>query len=1030
MHFWSLERFVAPPSEANIFDRDLDVGVSLFRAGADRTMSTPQQLFAEGVRQLAIPLSLAAILNISFSIDLPEYISNQISGVTTSGKLVVALVSAGACCTCILWRRHQEWAEIDRISRAAQRAKVFSRQKRGALDVESLAAKRQRLQEALWQAEEDADRARLDNVAPAVGSCKAGVVHVRMGRSTDAADKSLVTEIVAMINQSYRHGYADILVTEHDSDTDVNDDQHEAHAKFTRTSFDEIVSRLQMCSDSRSARKLLLAFDSRQNCLGCCSVTAPYGEPRLGEWGLVCVAMRAQGRGIGSRLVAAAEAHCVLRGCDILQLEFFTTEEHRYSTRLRTWYYDKLGYRQVHRQQCGNQLRGYATSVPMYFEVGHKRVSEKTVDTTMQRKLNLLALTQEIANRRSELRKLNELATLPTLSLSNLPEEIVVQLLLPLCGPRELRALAMSCTHLRDALQDASKDEIQRCWYQICHSTTNAGAPMLCYNATQLLGPAESFGLSQPSVSIDWKLVYRLRHSLPCSVSIVADVGKGYTRYGLTQSGPEIFPIHALSSQGVVEKESLSHPPSPRILQLCSSPSHPPDASVDDQISQLLQRITPEYRRLTALKAIAAGDDGRSSTAAAVQGWPWPSVPALEHIASEIPLLVGEPFWLLKRYPGRGRTEAEKRINVKILEEWRVKTEQQCCDSCCVRFVPQPYMAMAAHGVSADGDALILNLGMRECIACAVVGGVLIDSSVQETPLGGSGLTMLFLQHLANNPANTSWLRNDDMTWCRDQKEKHCFVRLPSEDMPAPVEVPRPRAEALSHGTCLLDDERWLVPEALFDPHRYGMDVSSITALLVAALSAAVNEASHSTTHDMGGTRSSSSDCSLAYRQMDVIERLLGSIVVVGGASGIPNLRRRIEVDLGVALKTSDLMASLMKVSAGQPGHADRTSVGHDRLRPQVLLPVFGGTHPMAGNTIFHGGCVLASSALGMERSLGSTKSGPGQTHSDTHRSIGGGLAPWLTRVCMTPHFREQCLTTVALARAGQAEPDDECIGE
>lgn len=968
-----------------------------------------------GIRQLAAPLCLAAILSLSFDTDLSESISTRISNATPGGQLVAALLSAGACCGYMLWRQRQEWAEIDRIARANKRVKMLPAGTRRALDAESLAARQQRLQDALSQAEEDADRVRREvgPIPPSTASCTDGV-HVRMGRSSDAADKSLVADIVAMVNRSYRHAYADVLVAEHDKNPNANEGQHEARTRFTRTSFNEIVLRLQMCSDPHSARKLLLAFDSKRSCLGCCSATAPYGEPGLGEWGLVCVATQAQGQGIGSLLVAAAEAHCVLRGCDVIQLEYFVAERHGYSARLRSWYFDKLGYEKVHRRACGNQLRGYATKVPIHFEVGRKRVSLKTVDTTTQRKLNLLALTAEIAHRRSELYTLNKLATLPARTLSNLPEEIVVQLLLPLCGPRELRALAMSCKHLRDVLRNAPTDDIQRCWYRICHCTTDGGAPMLCYYAAQLLAPVESFGLSQPASGIDWKLVYRLRYSLPCSVSVVADVGRGYTRFGLTQSGPRIFPMHALCFPEAAEEESLSRPPSPSILQLCSSPSHPPDASSGTQFSELLRRITPEYRRLTALKAIAAGDNGPLGTAAAVKGWQWPAISGL-NIASEVPLLVGEPFWLLKRYPGRSRTEAERHANLQVLEEWRVQIEQQCVDSCCVRFVPQPYMAMAAHGIPADGDALVLNLGMRECIACGVVNGVLIDSSVQDTPLGGAGLTSLFLQHLVNDPANASWLRNDDMTWCRDQKEKHCFVRLPGEDMPAPVEVARPRAEALLQGTCLLNDERWLVPEALFDPQRYGVGARSITAILAAAAMAAAVEASTDKAfrplrEEVGGSGSLASDCSIACRQSVIFQRLLSSIVVVGGASGIPNLRRRIEVDLAAALDSLP----------GAQSFLEDLQEGQDNLKPRVRLPVFGGTSPEAANTVFQGGCVLASSALGMERSLSVAKRESGETHEATHGPVDSGPTAWLARVKMTRRFREQCLTAVAEAKAEQ----------
>lgn len=970
-----------------------------------------QQQLAAAISQLAPPLCLAAILSLNTDVHL--------SASLLGGKSGAALLGVGACCVYVMWCQRREWADLDKTDRAAKRAKG-TRTRRVAA-VESLAVRQHRLQNALREAEEDAGRVRhtADAHLPRCSvSCTTPDVNVRMGRSTDAADVALVGCICAMINRSYRHGYADILVSEQDAhavddcDEDSELEEGEERTRFTRTSFAEIQWRLRMCSDPGSARKLLLAFDSRRSCLGCCSVTAPYGEPRLGEWGLVCVAMHAQGQGIGSRLVAAAEAHCALRGCDVIQLEYFVAEEHEYSMRLLNWYSTKLGYQRVRRRPCGNQLRGYATSVPIHFEIGHKKVTPQAIDTATQLRLNLLALTQEIADRRTELCNLNKLAALPARTLSNLPEDIIVRMLLPLCGPRELRALAMTCTHLCDALRNAPKADMRHIWQQICHSTTSR--TMLCYYAAELLSAAESFGFSGPSSEVDWKLVYRLRHVLPNAVSIVVDVGRGYTRFGLTQAGPGILPMHSFSSQSVV-----GEPPPPSLLQLCSSPSHPPHASGGNQFSVLLRRIAPDYRRLTAMKAIAAGDEGPMGTAAAVQGWQWPTIGL--NIAREAPVLVGEPFWLLKRRPGRGRSEAERHASRQILEEWRVQIEQQCMDGCCVRFVPQPYMAMVAHGLPADGDALVLNLGLRECIACAVVDGVLVDASVFDTPIGGSTLTMLFLQQLASNPANSSWLQNGDMTWCRDQKEEHCFVRLPGMDTPAPVEVARPRAEALTHGACLLDTERWRVPEALFDPQRYGADGRSITTILLAAAVAAAGGTSDAAARNATPLSAvvdaeASTSGSPADQQVDIIERLLGSIVVVGGASGLPNLRRRIEMEVVAAIKTSPSIQSLQQTLG---------SSGRDRLmmiQARARLPAFEGTGRKAGDTIFQGGCILASSALGMERSLGLTSGERAQSPEARYRPVDRDPAPWLTRVKMTQLYREQCLSAAAEARAGQVE--------
>jgi ribosomal protein S18 acetylase RimI-like enzyme len=983
--------------------------------------------------QLAMPLAVAALLRIFGGVDVGE----RITAIVPGGKLGAVLMAATCAVGHVLWSQRQETAELSKLSRAAKRAKRPRRVRARQLEAEPLDAKLPRLREALREAEADGERLQdeVDTLTQKPVDPQ-GSVRVRMGRSSDAADLSLVADLVAMINTSYRQGYADILVghggdAQEDSEDSEEDEEDAARRRFTRTSTPEVVQRLHMCSDSRSARKLLLAFDSGRRCLGCCSVTAPYGDPRLGEWGLVCVAMEAQGRGVGSLLAAAAEAHCVMRGCDVIQLEYFLADHHRYSARLRGWYCDKLGYQRVQRRPCGNQIRGYATSVPMYFEIGHKMVSPKIIDTDRQLRLNLLGVEEEIAERRAELRQLETLATLPTRTLSHLPEEVIVRMLLPLCGPRELRALAMTCTGLRDALRDAPADDIDCVWRGICHSGhTSDEAPVLCYHAESLLAPAESFGGLRGSSSIDWKMVYRLRAVLPNSASIVVDVGRGYTRFGLTQSGPGILPMLALAQQvtagreaqaaGVATTTALSQPPGSRILQLCSSPSHPPDAASGSQFTELLRRVAPEYRRLTALKALAAGDDGPLGTAAAVQGWQWPAIPGLEHICKEVPVLVGEPFWLLKRRPGRGRTAAECRGFAQALEEWRVQIEQQCIGSCCVRFVPQPYMAMAAHGIPADGDALVLNLGMRECVAVAIVGGELVDASQQDTPLGGSALTMLMMRHLASNPENTTWLRNDDMTWCRDQKERHCFVRLPGEEEPAPIEISRPRPEALAHRSCTLGRERWLVPEALFEPQQYGADGRSITAiLLAAAVAAATVDIPSEEAGAAAGPSSSRSSSSTAEQQLGVFERLLRSIIVVGGASALPNLRRRIEIEVVAAAQTAPGTRVLLETLAARQEQEQRRQKqkqnegkgeGADSTPPSApseltshALEPIGSAAP--ADTVFQGGCVLSSSAMGLCRSLEKP------------------LPPWLSRVRISTPFREQCMAAVREATGAPAAP-------
>ena len=400
------------------------------------------------------------------------------------GRLGAALLSGATCCGWFMFCQRQERLEVGKMGKAAQtrgwtaadKKKPARRRARRALPAEPIEVKQGRLQAALREARADVERLQdeVDALPPlhegaaaaAAVAGEAGGARVRMGRSTDADDEALVFDLVSMINSTYRGGYADILADGYGDDpADGEQDEDEEVARnrrFTRTSVAEMRQRLHMCSDPRSARKLLLALQpglkGAWRVVGCASVTAPYGNPELGEWGLVCVDSSAQGQGVGSLLAAAAESHCVLRGCSVIQLEYFLAEYHEYSARLLGWYSGKLGYERMQRRQCGNQLRRYPTTVPMFFEIGHKSVSPSIIDTGKQLRLDLQAVTEETADRHAHLAELETLAKLPTRTLSHVPEELFVQVLLPLCGAWEQAALAMTCTQLRDALRDAPRE--------------------------------------------------------------------------------------------------------------------------------------------------------------------------------------------------------------------------------------------------------------------------------------------------------------------------------------------------------------------------------------------------------------------------------------------------------------------------------------------------------------------------------------------------------------------------------------------
>ena len=232
------------------------------------------------------------------------------------------------------------------------------------------------------------------------------------------------------------------------------------------------------------------------------------------------------------------------------------------------------------------------------------------------------------------------------------------------------------------------------------------------------------------------------------------------------------------------------------------------------------------------------------------------------------------------------------------------------------------------------------------------------------------------MRALAVNPENTEWLRNADMTWCRDQKEQHCFVRVEGEDVPEPVTVSRPRPEALTHRSCTLADERWLVPEALFSPSQYGVDGRSITLILLAAAVAAAIERPG---------ESGAADKDSPAEQLAVLLRLLRSIIVVGGASALPNLGKRLEVEIVAAAASAPGTRELLA-----PGGPEELVGG---ISVVVLRPAGEFS---SGDAVYQGGCILSSSANSLVQSL-DTDDPP----------------PWLSRMRIAPAFSEECHAAV-----------------
>jgi len=105
--------------------------------------------------------------------------------------------------------------------------------------------------------------------------------------------------------------------------------------------------RLQMGdSGVRNNRVLHVAFRAGE-VVGCISSSfrTTWTEPGVGHWGLLVVDLAAQGTGVASALVQAAERR-IAEECHAIHIEydFIAGEDH--STRLRAWY-EKIGYKQL-----------------------------------------------------------------------------------------------------------------------------------------------------------------------------------------------------------------------------------------------------------------------------------------------------------------------------------------------------------------------------------------------------------------------------------------------------------------------------------------------------------------------------------------------------------------------------------------------------------------------------------------------------------------------------------------------------------
>lgn len=121
---------------------------------------------------------------------------------------------------------------------------------------------------------------------------------------------------------------------------------------YNRLSAPEVAQRLEMGDAGPDANRVLhLAWRAEdetgeETLVGICSSTrqTPWCPRGCGHWGLLAVKVAAQGTGVASALVRAAEHRLSLAGLQQVQIEYEYTRGDATSERLYAWYEGTLGF--------------------------------------------------------------------------------------------------------------------------------------------------------------------------------------------------------------------------------------------------------------------------------------------------------------------------------------------------------------------------------------------------------------------------------------------------------------------------------------------------------------------------------------------------------------------------------------------------------------------------------------------------------------------------------------------------------------
>jgi len=520
----------------------------------------------------------------------------------------------------------------------------------------------------------------------------------------------------------------------------------------------------------------------------------------------------------------------------------------------------------------------------------------------------------------------------------HMPHEVCAGIVWSL-GVEDTARLAPTCKMFGQETTDAEL------WFQLFLRT--------CWPPSgALLAFAE--GTTTP-VGIDWRA--RMQVRMESTPTIVVDMGRGYTKYTV---------VHGVRGRWELDGEA------PQLVQLCSSPTHPPDCDRNEQLSYIHHRLDrtfleaatdPKHRLHTAalgpksdLKvgqyAVYRGEasEGRDGTLVLVkvlaqQEDLWTVEPVKQRGVSlqltsavltpmrrahDLPILIGEPFIVTAQRNQETGPTWDRNIRCQLGNN----------RPGAVQVVSQAQMALWAHGVD---HGIVVNIGQSQTIALPVVRGEVIPSCSTCCNVGSADLTQVMVSLMHRKAPS---LDGTLMTWCRDLKEAYCYVSPPAagrqsmrarlaagDDFgirPIPVELPSYAGVQDGPGTFELAEERVLVPEVLFEANRGGPSVPQIIVQCANMVNATGK-----------------------YTQEDIRD-LLRQVVLVGGAADFPGIRPRVEYEMRSLLQQPEFQKLSSCCESTDDVYVLNPPLDHssNTLVSPRFVPLFGG-------------CVRAASSAG-----------------------------------------------------------------